>query len=252
MIYKQVLNMIYKQNEINIMAQGGKILVDILNKLKSATKPGMQTLDLDQIAQKLIKKDATFAFKNYRGYPANICVSINEEIVHGVPSSKKIKQEDIITIDLGIKYKDYCTDAAISFIVGKPTPIQQRLLDITSLALKKAIAKIKPNVPLVEISREIEKTIKEGGLNIVKDLTGHGVGKNLQEEPSVYNWEVDEKIILKEGMVLALEPMATTGIGDISVLSDNWTIVTSDGALSAQFEKTIAITKDGYLDLTPW
>jgi len=231
--------------EIKIMKEGGLILAKILKNLKNYIKPGMITMDIEKRANGLLQKyHVKSAFKGFNSYPFSTCISINEEIVHGLPSGKLIKEGDIVGIDFGVRHKGYNTDSAFTIGIGKINQKNQKLIDITKKSLDNAIQKIKPGVHLGDIQAVIQKTIVDNKLVLVKNLTGHGIGKNLQEEPIIENFgQAGEGIILAPGMVFCLEPMATFGNGKISVSPDGWTIVTSDATLSAHFEHTIVVTK---------
>lgn len=238
--------------QIEIMRQGGKIAAQVLETLRNKAKVGMTTKELDQIAEDIIAQaGAKPSFKGFQGYPAAICTSINDEIVHGIPSERELQDGDILGLDVGVLYKGFHTDTAISVPIGKIDSTKQKLIEITKLSLDQAIQEIKPGIPLGDIQALIQKIIEDAGFTVVEDLTGHGVGRNLQEAPSIPNYGTKGKgLILEEGMTLAFEPMVTNGSAEIAVLDDGWTIVTTDGSLSAHFEHTIAVTKNGCIILT--
>ncbi len=218
------------KEEIKIMRAGGKIAARVLEKLKKKILPGMTVKELDTLAEKeILKAEATPSFKNYHKYPATTCVSVNEEVVHGIPTNKIIHEGDLVGLDLGVFYKGYHTDTAVTIGVGKITPHAQKLRDITESALKKGIKAIKPGVHLGDIQEIIQKEIEKNGFGVIRDLSGHGIGKNLQESPSIPNF-------------------GKTGTGP--VLKDGWTVVTADRSLAAHFEHTVAITKTGAEVLT--
>ena len=240
------------KSEIEAMKEGGEILKNILRHLASEIKPGITTLYLDKLAKELIKKNyGKPSFYKYYGFPANICTSINHEIVHGIPGEKILKNGDIISLDVGLKYKGFHTDRAITIPVGKVKPIYLKLIDITKKALEKAILKTKPGNHIGDISYIIQKTIEDSGFEPVKECTGHGIGRNLHEDPPVPNFGKNgEGPIIKEGMTLAIEPMAIAGKAIIKTNEDNWTISTFDGSFAAHFEQTIAVNKNGCLILS--
>ena len=239
--------------EIAKMKKGGKIAALVLATIKSKIKPGITTAELDQIAVKVIKDhQAGFSFQGFGGYPAVSCISVNNEVVHGLPSTTRIlKDGDIVSVDVGVNYEGLHADTAATFAVGKISKEAQKLIDITQKSLAEGIKAIKPGKYLGDISAVIQQVIEDAGFGVVRDLTGHGVGKNLQEAPSIPNFgEYGTGPILKEGMTLAFEPMVTSGDWHIKVKPDGWTVITTDGSLSAHFEHTIAVTKSGAEILT--
>ncbi len=240
------------KKEIEIMREGGRIAARILNILAKKAKPGVKSIDLEKVARDNIKKTgAKAAFLNHRGYPAAICVSVNNEVVHGVPSNKTIKDGDLVGIDLGIYFKGYYSDTAITVPIGKISDLEKKLLEVTKQSLDEAIAIIKPGIYLGDIQNKIQKRIEGAGFSVIRDLAGHGIGKELQEPPSIPNFGKPKTgAILKEGMVLAIEPMVATGNWPVKILADGWTVVTADGSDTAHFEHTIAVTKKGSEILT--
>lgn len=243
---------IRNEEEINLLKQAGLIVYLTHQELIPYIKEGITTLELDKIADKFIRsKDATPSFKNYQGYPSSICTSINEEVVHGIPSKRKLKNGDIISIDIGACYKGYHGDSAWSYIVGTASSEKEYLLHHTEIALYKGLEQVKPGNYINDIGKAIEDYAKEHHLGVVKELVGHGVGKNIHEEPDVPNYNTKRKgPILKEGMVIAIEPMLNLGTAKVFIKEDNWTIVTGDNKPSAHFEHTVVVTKDGYKILT--
>lgn len=241
------------EEEIRILSEANRIVARVLKSLKKVIKPGVSTKELELLAESLVKKEgATPAFKGYMGYPASICTSINEEVVHGIPSGERIlKNGDIIGIDLGVKFKDYYGDATVTCPVGKISDEAKRLLEVTEKALYKGIEKGKEGNHLFDISWAIQSFVEKNGYNVVRDFVGHGIGKSLHEEPQIPNFgKPHTGPVLREGMVLAIEPMVNQGTWEIKVLDDGWTTVTLDGALSCHFEHTIAITKNGPIILS--
>lgn len=240
------------KKEIEIMKKGGVIAASILRQLKTTVKPGITTTSLNKYAEELIKKEGAIgSFKNFHGYPSSICTSVNEEVVHGIPGDKILKEGDIVGIDLGIFYQGFHTDTALTCGVGKISTDAQKLIDTTQTALEKAISVAKIGNHMGEIGSTIQLYVESEGYSVVTSLVGHGVGRELQEEPSVPNYgKKDEGIILKEGMTIAIEPMINAGKLEVKTLSDGWSVVTADSSLSAHYEHTIAITKNGPLILT--
>lgn len=240
------------KEEIEIMKKSGRIAASILNTLKSAVEPNITTSDLNLLAEKLILDAGVKAsFLNFHGYPASICTSVNDEVVHGIPGDKILSEGDIISIDLGILYQSYHADTALTCGVGKISVGAQKLIDATQKSLEKAIAVVKPGIHLGDIGSAIQSYVEKKGFSVVRSLVGHGVGRELQEEPAVPNYgKKGEGIILKEGMTIAIEPMINAGKYQVKTLSDGWTVMTADKALSAHFEHTIAITSKGAEVLT--
>jgi len=238
--------------EIEIIKANGKLVAQTIELLSQNLKPGIKTKELDKIAGEFIKKNlAKPAFLGYQGYPANICISIDDEIVHGIPGERTIQKGQLVSLDVGV-YKDgYYADGAATFVVDGVTPEAEKLVKVTQEALDIGIKKAKAGNHLGEISSAIQSYVEENGFSVVRDLVGHGIGKNMHEDPHVPNFGEKEKgPFLKPGMVLAIEPMVNIGGYKIKTKSDLWTIATEDGSLSAHFEHTIAITDNGALILT--
>jgi len=240
--------------EIEIMRVSGAIVATVLKEISTTVEPGMTTADLDAIAEKRIREmGATPSFKGYHGFPASICACINNEVVHGIPSPKKrIKAGDVLKVDTGAYFNGYHGDSCITIAVGKVSPKAQRLIDVAEEALYKGIEQVKAGNCLLDIAGAIEDYVKEKGYRIVEEFTGHGVGRNLHEEPSVFNFRTNQlpNVRLREGMTLAIEPILNAGSRHTRTLRDRWTVVTLDNALSAQFEHTVLVTKTGYEILT--
>jgi len=239
--------------EIKIMAEGGRILAGIIKKLIKETKPGVSTQQLNDLAEELIlKSGGQCSFKGYQNYPACLCVSLNEEIVHGLPSSQRIiKNGDLVSLDLGIFYQGYHTDMAVTLPIGRVTPVAQRLIQVTQEALRRGIEKIKPGAHLGDIGQVIQEYVESQGFNVVRELCGHGIGQELHEDPQVLNYgEKGTGLELKEGMVLCVEPMVTVGNWRIKKTKDGYGFKTIDNSLSCHFEHTIAVVKKGYQILT--
>jgi methionyl aminopeptidase len=241
--------------EIVIMREAGKIVAESLELARNLLKPGITTGEIDSAIEKFILSKSSYpVFKGYRGFPASSCISINEEVVHGIPGKRVIIEGDIVSIDVGVKYKNYVGDIAGTFPVGKVHKDAQRLINVTRGALYKAIETIGPYVPLSEVSRVIQNYAESRGYSVIRKFVGHGVGQNMHEDPEVPNFVSESTtgydIILKPGMVIAPEPMITPGSGDVSILEDKWTAVTKDGKICAHFEHTVAVTKNGREILT--
>lgn len=236
--------------EISIMRQAGKIVAIVLDTLKREIKPGITTGKLDALAAKIIKGNGGEAsFKGYRGFPASICTSVNEEIVHGIPGKRVLKEGDIIAIDVGAIYNSFQGDAAITVGVGRISPKAEKLIDTTRLALEAGIAEARKGAHLSDISAAVQVCAETDGFSPVREYVGHGIGRDMHEKPEIPNFGLPGKgPILKKGMTLALEPMINIGEWRTKVLADRWTVVTADGSLSAHFEHTIAIT-DGEAEI---
>jgi methionyl aminopeptidase len=236
--------------EIEIMRQSNRVVARTLQKLREAIKPGVTTKELDQIAERAIREaGAEPAFKGYRGYPASLCVSINEEVVHGIPDSRSLREGEIVSMDLGALLNGYYGDAAITVPVGLVSDEAQQLLEVTQQALAKGIEQATHGNRLFDISHAIQSWVEAHGLSVVRDYVGHGIGRSLHEDPQVPNFGAPHHgPRLRPGMVLAIEPMINVGTWQVKVLDDGWTVVTADRSLSAHFEHTIAIT-DGKADI---
>jgi methionyl aminopeptidase len=238
--------------EIEIMRQAGRIVATVLAELKSQVKPGMKTRELDKIAERETEKlGAVPSFKGYHGYPASVCVSVNDEIVHGIPGERVLKEGDIVSIDFGAIYNDFQGDSAITVGVGKISPEAEKLLAATEGALMAGINTACAGKHLGDISTAIQDYAESRGYSVVREYTGHGIGRNMHEDPQIPNFGVPgQGPVLKKGMTLALEPMVNIGDWRTKVEDDNWTVKTSDGSLSAHFEHTIAIMDEGSEVLT--
>lgn len=244
---------IKSSREIELMKEAGRIVAIAHRKVREAIAPGVSTFELDQIAEATIRSlGATPSFKGYGGFPGSICASINQVIIHGIPSKKiKLKTGDIISIDIGACYKGYHGDSAMTHPVGPINETRARLLEVTKAALYEGLKFAKPNQRLSDISHAIEQYVTQFGFSVVKDFTGHGVGAALHEDPSVPNFgPAGCGPILRPGMTLAIEPMVNVGTWKVRVLGDDWTTVTQDGSDSAHFEHSIVITAEGYQILT--
>ncbi|PAX58052.1 type I methionyl aminopeptidase [Brunnivagina elsteri] len=240
--------------EIDIMRQSGKIVATVLKEISELVQPGMTTADLDAYAEKRIREmDATPSFKGYHGFTGSICSSINNEVVHGIPSAKKfIRAGDVVKVDTGAFFQGFHGDSCITIAVGTVTPDAAKLVRIAEESLYKGIEQVKAGAYLIDIAGAIEDHVKGNGFSVVEDFTGHGVGRNLHEEPSVFNFRTRDmpNVKLRAGMTLAIEPILNAGSKFTRTLSDKWTAVTVDNSLSAQFEHTVLVTESSYEILT--
>lgn len=230
------------------MREAGKILAKTHDELEKNLKPGMSTWDIDRIGEEIIRSYGCIpSFKNYNGYPASICVSVNDEVVHGIPHKKHYIQEgDIVSLDAGVIYKGYHSDAARTHGIGEISEEAKKLIEVTRQSFFEGIKFAKPGNHLNDISTAIQKYAESFGYGVVRDLVGHGIGAHLHEDPEVPNFARKRKgILLQPGMTLAIEPMINAGSYDVVWMDDDWTVVTEDGSLSAHYENTILITEDG-------
>lgn len=233
--------------EIEQLKRSNAIVAEVFEKLKKMIEPGITTKELDQVAEEyILLKGGRPAFKGYRGFPATLCISINEEVVHGIPGQRRLKEGDIVSLDVGVNFVGYFGDAAITLPVGEVDPEAKRLLEVTEKALYIGIEKAKRGNRLFDISYAIQRWVESHGFSVVRDFVGHGIGKDLHEEPQIPNFGAPHQgPRLEKGMVFALEPMVNEGTYEVRILSDGWTVVTADGKRSAHFEHTVAITEDG-------
>ena len=237
--------------EIEVMRSANVIVAEILAELRNKVAAGVTTLELDSLAEELsYKKKATPAFKGYqmagRVYPKSLCVSVNDEIVHGIPSGRVLKDGDIVGLDFGVIYEGFYGDSAVTVGVGTITEDARRLMQVTEQALYRGIEHLRDGKRLGDLSSAIQQMIEGAGFSVVRSFVGHGIGKRLHEDPPVPNYgEAERGIRLKEGMVLAIEPMVNAGSSEVKMKEDGWTAVTGDGSLSAHFEHSVAITQNG-------
>ncbi|MCY9020495.1 type I methionyl aminopeptidase [Priestia megaterium] len=238
--------------EIEVMREAGRIVALTHQELKKHIAPGITTIELDAIAENFIRQhDAIPSFKGYNGFRGSVCASVNEELVHGIPGERKLNEGDIISLDIGAKFGGYHGDSAWTYGVGKISLKNQELLDVTEQSLYKGLAEAKPGERLSNISHAIQQYAESRNFSIVREYVGHGVGKDLHEDPQVPHYGPPNKgPRLRPGMVLAVEPMVNAGMRYVKTLPDNWTVVTVDGKMCAHFEHTIAITETGYEILT--
>ena len=234
--------------EIGLMRTGGHLLADVMDRLRETVKPGLSTLEIDEDVESFIRaRGAIPAFKGYRGFPATVCISINEEVVHGIPSAhRRIKEGDIVGLDLGCIVEGYYADCAFTLAIGDVPPKVQQLLDVTRESLEVAIAQCHAGRRLSDVSHAVQAHVERHGFAVVRAFVGHGIGRALHEDPQIPNFgDPGRGPQLRPGMVLAIEPMVTMGSWEVKVLDDGWTAVTRDGSLAAHFEHTIAITETG-------
>lgn len=234
--------------EIESMRKASRVVAEVLKELKPLVKPGVTTAELDKFAERRVRElGAVPAFLGYRGYPATLCVSINEEIVHGIPSPKRtVRAGDIVSLDMGAVIEGFYGDAAVTVAAGAISPQARRLMEVTSRSLDEALAAVRAGVRLGDVCHAVEKYAVANGMSVVREFTGHGIGRHLHEEPSIPNFgRPGSGPVLKAGMTLAIEPMLCLGGADVVVKNDGWTAVSADGSLAAHYEHTIAVTEDG-------
>jgi len=237
------------EHELALMRQAGRIVAEVLARIEAELAPGMTTAELESIARQVIvdKHGAIPSFQGYRGYPAMICASVNEEIVHGIPGPRRLEEGDIVGVDVGAIFRGYHGDAAITLAVGQVDEDSRRLLDVTAEALRRGIDAAQAGRWMADISRAVQECAEGQGFSVVREYTGHGIGRRMHEDPQVLNYHEPGmgSVQLRPGMTLALEPMVNAGDWRTRVLDDNWTVVTADGKRSAHFEHTIVVTKNG-------
>ncbi|MBN1880587.1 MAG: type I methionyl aminopeptidase [Deltaproteobacteria bacterium] len=235
------------KKQIETMRRANRIVAQTLRILKESITPGITTGELDKIAEKEIRSSgATPTFLGYRGYPASVCISINEEVVHGIPGQRVIKEGDVVSMDLGTFYEGFCGDSALTVAVGEIPEKTQQLISVTQEALERGINAARVGNRLYDISAAIQRHVEDNGFSVVRQFVGHGIGQQMHEDPQIPNYgKPGTGVRLKEGMVFAIEPMVNIGGWEVKVLDDDWTVVTLDGSLSAHFEHTIAVTSDG-------
>ena len=240
-------------DEIKLMQEANQIVAETLSMLLAVVEPGISTFELDQMAEDLCRRrKAIPAFKGYHGFPASLCVSLNEEVVHGIPTWKrKLKKGDILSVDFGVCYKGFYGDSAVTIPVGKISNTRHDLLRVTKESLDLAIEQVVPGKRIVDISRAVQDHVEKNGYSIVRQFVGHGIGSSLHEGPEIPNYvQNGQSPRLIEGMVLAIEPMVNIGTHKVKVLRDGWTVITADNKPSAQFEHSVAVTADGPLILS--
>ena len=239
--------------EIELMTEAGRILAIVHEEMRKALHPGMTTKDIDRLGEEVIRSyGCTPSFLNYNGYPASICVSVNDEVVHGIPTDKRVIQEgNIVSLDAGVIYKGYHSDAARTHAVGEISPEAEKLIRVTEESFFEGMKYAKEGNYLYEISNAIGRYAEKHGYGVVRDLCGHGIGSHLHEAPEIPNYEMSRRgVRLRRGMTLAIEPMVNIGTWQVDWLDDDWTVVTRDGSLSAHYENTVLITENGPVLLT--
>ncbi len=237
------------RSELNKMREAGRVVARVLEKLREKVSEGVTTAELEEVAEAECRRlGATPAFKGYRGYPYALCCSVNEQVVHGMPGKRRLKAGDIVSLDFGCVVDGYYGDAAITVGVGEVSDEARRLMDATRRALEAAIEQMRPGRRLGDVSAAVQQVVEAAGFSVVRQFVGHGIGRQLHEEPAVPNFGVAGRgMKLRPGVVLAIEPMVNAGGYEVEILADGWTAVTKDGKLSAHFEHTVAVTEDG-----PW
>ena len=237
---------IHSEEELKLIRASSRILAGVFKELTKHIKPGITTGELDKIAEEMIRgRGAEPAFKGYKGFPATICASINEEVIHGIPGARVLEEGDIISVDMGVKYKGYFGDSAITVCVGEVSSDIQKLVRVTREALFEGIKKARSDNRLSDISHAIQSHVEKNGFSVVREFVGHGIGSSLHEEPQIPNFgKPDQGPRLKPGMVLAIEPMVNMGTFEVEIKKDKWTAVTRDGQRSAHFEHTVIVTEN--------
>jgi len=246
---------IYKSpQEVDNMRTAGRIVAGTIDRVLVAVRPGISTADLDRAAEEEINRQAAIpSFKGYKGFPGSICASLNDEVVHGIPSPKRmLKAGDILSLDFGAIWEGYHADSAVTVFVGEPPSAEaEKLVRVTEEALEAAISQVRPGGRLSDVSHAVEQVVEGAGFSVVREYVGHGIGRSLHEDPQIPNYGPPGRgPELRPGLVLAVEPMVTMGDWPTRVLADDWTVVTADGSLAAHFEHTIAVTEDGHEVLT--
>ena len=238
--------------ELEAMRMSGRMTAEVLAEVAAAVQPGVTTGELDALTRRLIEgRGAKPSFLGYRGYPGSICISINDEVIHGIPGRRVVLPGDVVSLDVGVYYNGFHGDSATTVMVGVTDPEVIRLIETTKRALAAALAEVKPGARLSDASHAVESVVVSGGCSVVRDFVGHGVGRHLHEDPQIPNYGAPGRgPVLKPGMTLAIEPMVNLGRADVAVLDDKWTVVTRDGKPSAHFEHTVAVLEEGMEVLT--
>ncbi len=237
-------------SELNLMSKAGRVAAEALGSLSSLLKPGLATKEIEVFLENRIKRypEMTLAFKGFRGYPAACCVSVNEEVIHGIPSGRQIKEGDVVSVDLGIKYRGLFVDTARTYIVGKASPLARRLLKVTWKSLYEGIKRVSAGARVGDISAAVQKFVEKNGFAVIRKFVGHGIGKSLHLPPEIPNFgEKGQGAELRAGYTVAIEPMVSAGSFEVDILEDGWTAKTRDNSLAAHFEHTVAVTDKG-----PW
>lgn len=234
------------------METANRIVAEILERIKERVRPGVETLELNELAEEMCRRRKVQpAFKGYRGYPRSICISINEEIVHGIPGPRRLKEGDLVSLDFGVKYDGYYGDAAVTVAVGQVSDKARRLLEATENSLYAGITWMKVGGHLSDISHAVQTVVEEAGFSVIREFVGHGIGRSLHEDPQIPNFGPPGRgPLLQPGMTFAIEPMTSAGAWKVKILKDGWTAVTQDGSLAAHFEHSVALTEKGVLILS--
>ncbi|WP_324717005.1 type I methionyl aminopeptidase [Carboxydochorda subterranea] len=243
---------IKRPDELRRMREAGRVVARVLLEIEKRVRPGVTTGELDRFAEEFIRAaGGEPSFKGYRGYPASICTSVNEEVVHGIPSGRRLEEGDIVSVDVGVLLDGFHGDAARTFAVGEVDPRTRRLLEVTERALEAGIATAREGNRISDIGHAVQRVVEGAGFSVVRDFVGHGIGRQMHEDPQVPNFGVPGRgPRLLRGMTIAIEPMVNAGAPDVTILEDHWTAVTVDGSRSAHFEHTVAISEDGPVILT--
>jgi methionyl aminopeptidase len=238
--------------EIGKMEVANRIVAEILEAVKEKVQPGVETRELDELAEELCRKHKVQpAFKGYRGYPRSLCVSVNEEVVHGIPGPRRLKAGDLVSLDFGVKYDGYYGDAAISVAVGEVGQKARALMEATEKSLYAGIAEVKAGKRLSNVSHAVQSVVEGAGFGVIRDFVGHGIGRSLHEDPQIANFgPPDRGPIMQVGMTFAIEPMTSMGSWQVRILKDDWTAVTQDGSCAAHYEHSVALTENGVLILS--
>jgi methionyl aminopeptidase len=238
--------------EIAKMEVANRIVAEILEGVKELIRPGVETLELDDAAQEMCRRRGVEpAFKGYRGYPRSICISVNEEVVHGIPGPRRLKEGDLVSLDFGVKYDGYYGDAALTVGVGEVSPQARQLMEATEKSLYAGIAAVRVGGHLSDISHAVQTVVEAAGFGVIRDFVGHGIGRSLHEDPQIPNFGPPGRgTRLQAGMTLAIEPMSAAGSWKVRILPDGWTAVTEDGSLAAHFEHSVALTESGVMILS--
>lgn len=238
--------------EIARMEKANRIVAEILEEVKERVRPGVETRELDEVAEESCRRRKVEpAFKGYRGYPASVCVSVNEEVVHGIPGPRRLKDGDLVSLDFGVRYDGYYGDAAFTLPVGEVSPQARKLLKATRESLDAAIAQVQVGARLSNISHAVQTVVERQGFAVIREFVGHGIGRSLHEDPQIPNFGPPGRgPVLQAGMTMAIEPMTSNGSWRVRILADGWTAVTQDGSLAAHFEHTVALTDKGVVVLS--
>jgi methionyl aminopeptidase len=238
--------------ELAKMEVANRIVAEVLAGITERVKPGIETRELDELAEEMcLSRGAAPAFKGYRGYPRSVCISVNDEIVHGIPGARRLKAGDLVSLDFGVKYQGYYGDAAVTLAVGEVAPRARKLLETTETALYAGIEQAQVGRRLSDISHAVQTVVEDAGFGVIREFVGHGIGRSLHEDPQIPNYgPPGQGPVLQAGMTLAIEPMTSAGTWQVKILKDGWTAVTQDGSYAAHFEHTVAVTVNGPLILS--